>query len=202
MPVVDHLIARSGVPQCSGNGYDYVVAGDGLFVHASNRWLDIRIPLAPCVVRGLPPLSSACTLVHGRIPSALWHVMVRLFRQAHVGGCELLIGVRFADLGGYELVLPEQNVAPLSVEYTTHDGLVLEVHSHRSGAARFSETDDADEQRLRVYGVVGRLDELRPAVNLRAGAYGHFLPVPWSAVFAGDVSLVNDVNRGCAESVA
>jgi hypothetical protein len=66
--------------------------------------------------------------------------------------------------------------------------------AHRNGAARFSSTDDRDEQRLHIYGVVGKLDELRPAVNLRAGAYGHFLPLPWSALFAGDQSRVNDVN--------
>lgn len=202
MPVVDHLIARSGVPQCSGNGYDYVVAGDGLFVHASNHWLDVRIPVAACEVRGLASVGAACTLVHGRIPAALWHVIVRLLRQAHMGGCELIVGVRFANIGGYELVLPDQNVAPFAVEYATQDHLILEVHSHRGCAALFSDTDDADEQRLRVYGVVGRLDELRPAVNLRAGAYGHFLPVEWSMVFAGDASLVNDVNRDCPELMA
>ena len=176
MPVVDHLIARDGVPALSGHAYDYVVAGDGLFLHASNRWLDVRVPVAACEVRGLEPLGGACTLVHGKIPYALWHIMVRLFRQAHRGGCELLMGVRFTECG-YDLVLPEQSVAPLAVEYTTEEDLVLEVHSHRDGAARFSGTDDADEQRLRLYGVVGKLDDLRPAVNLRAGAYGHFLPI-------------------------
>jgi PRTRC genetic system protein A len=193
VPVVDHLIARDGVPPLSGNAYDYVVAGDGLFVHASNRWLEVRVPVAGCDVRGLQPLGAACTLVHGKIPSALWHIVVRLLRQAHRGGCELLMGVRFTDCG-YDLVLPEQSVAPLAVEYTTEEDLVLEIHSHRGGAARFSETDDADEQRLRLYGVVGKLDDLRPSVNLRAGAYGHFLPLPWSAVFAGDEGVVSDVN--------
>jgi PRTRC genetic system protein A len=193
VPVVDHLIARAGVPAVSGNAYDYVVAGDGLFVHASNAWIEVRVLVAECEVRGLPPVGAACTLVHGRIPSALWHVMVRLLRQAHRGGCELLLGVRFTA-GGYDLVLPEQSVAPLAVEYTTEEDLLLEVHSHRNGAARFSSTDDRDEQRLRLYGVVGKLDELRPSVNLRAGAYGHFLPIPWPAVFAGDENIVNDVN--------
>ncbi len=193
MSVVDHLIARSGVPPVSGNAYDYVVAGDGLFIHATNPWLDMRVPVAECEVRGLPPVGAACTLVYGKIPSALWHVMARLFRQAHRGGCELLMGVRFVG-GGYDLVLPEQTVAPFGVEYTAEEDLVLEVHSHRNGAARFSDTDDRDEQRLRLYGVVGKLDELRPAVNLRAGAYGHFMPVPWSAVFAGDECLVSDLN--------
>ncbi len=193
MPVVDHLIARDGIPPLSGNAYDYVVAGDGLFVHASNRWLELRVPVAACEVRGLQTLGAACRLIHGKIPSVLWHIMVRLLRQAHRGGCALLLGVRFAA-GGYELVLPEQTVAPRSVEYTAEEDLVLEIHSHCDGAARFSETDNADEQRLRLYGVVGKLDDRRPAVNVRAGAYGHFLPLPWSAVFAGDAGVVIDVN--------
>ena len=151
----------------------YVVAGDGLFVHASNRWLQLRVPVASCDVRGLPPLGPSCTLVHGKIPSALWHVIVRLLRQAHVGGCELLLGVRFAAVGGYELVLPEQSVAPLAVEYTTEEGLVLEIHSHRGGAARFSETDDADEQRLRDL-ASAHLRDLREADDL---AFAHVLLV-------------------------
>jgi hypothetical protein len=121
--------------------------------------------------------------------------MARLFRQADRGGCELLMAVRFVG-GGYDLVLPEQTVAPFAVEYTAVEDLVLQVHSGRNGAARFSDTDDRDEQRLRLYGVVGKLDELRPAVNLRAGAYGHFKPVPVSTVFAGDECLVTDLNAG------
>ena len=62
---------------------------------------------------------------------------------------------------------------------------MLELHSHHRYPARFSATDDADEQRLCLYGVVGRLNDARPHVALRAGAYGHFLPVPWETVFAG-----------------
>ena len=88
---------------------------------------------------------------------------------------------------------PRQVVAPLAVRYEPQDNLVLEVHSHRDGLARFSATDSADEQRLRLYGVVGRLDQSIPQVALRAGAYGYFLPVPWDAVFDGDSDSIQDV---------
>ena len=84
-------------------------------------------------------------------------------------------------------------VAPLAVRYEPQDNLILEVHSHRDGLARFSATDSADEQRLRLYGVVGRLDQSIPQVALRAGAYGYFLPVPWDAVFDGDNDSIEDV---------
>jgi hypothetical protein len=93
----------------------------------------------------------------------------------------------------YRLIVPRQVVAPLAVRYEPQDNLVLEVHSHRDELARFSATDGADEQRLRLYGVVGRLDQSTPQVALRAGAYGYFLPVPWDAVFDSDSDSIEDV---------
>jgi hypothetical protein len=46
---------------------------------------------------------------------------------------------------------------------------------------------------LRLYGVVGHLDQRIPQVALRAGAYGYFMPVPWATVFDGDMDTVEDV---------
>ena len=63
--------------------------------------------------------------------------------------------------------------------------MVAEFHSHGSARAFFSATDDRDEQGFRIYGVVGRLDTLRPELRLRVGVYGHFAPVEWPQVFDG-----------------
>ena len=38
---------------------------------------------------------------------------------------------------------------------------------------------------FRIYGVVGRLDALRPELRLRVGVYGHFAPLEWPQVFCG-----------------
>jgi hypothetical protein len=103
------------------------------------------------------------------------------------------VGITHDAARGYQLVLPDQAVGPLAVEYTPEDGWLLEVHSHRDGRARFSATDTTDEQRLRLYGVVGRLDRPVAEVLLRAGAYGHMLSVPWSSVFAGDAGAFRDL---------
>ena len=58
-------------------------------------------------------------------------------------------------------------------------------HDHTQTRAFFSGTDDRDEQGFRIYGVVGRLDTLRPELSLRVGVYGHHAPVRWSQVFDG-----------------
>jgi len=190
--LVDYLVARHGLPPRSGLAYDYLLAGDGLFVAASSALLDVRIPVARCRIRGLAPVFAACTLVHGRVPLMWWGALLRCLRLAHTAGCEMLVGIAH-DTGGYHLVVPRQTISPTAVEYAPADGWLLEVHSHRDGAAHVSTTDTADEQRFRLYGVVGRLDQERPQVALRAGAFGYFLPVPWTSVFDGDPDGVDDV---------
>jgi hypothetical protein len=52
---------------------------------------------------------------------------------------------------------------------------VIEIHSHHHFLSGFRLIDDADEQRLCVYGVIGCLDQERPNVVLRVGAYGYLL---------------------------
>jgi hypothetical protein len=172
-----------------------------MFVAASSAGLDLRVPLARCSVRGLPPIYAACTLTCGRLPTAIWVEMLDCLRLAHAAGYEVLVGVRH-DGEAYRLVIPGQVVAPLAVRYAPQEDLVLEVHSHRDGLARFSATDSADEQRLRLYGVVGRLDRDRPQVALRAGAYGHFLPIAWDSVFNADPAMVEDAFDGGSNAVS
>jgi hypothetical protein len=192
-PVVDYLIARGGLPAARGRAFDYVLAGDGLFLAASNSDLEVRIPVALCSVRGLAPAYAACTLKHGRLSRCLWDQIVHCLDLAYVAGCELFVGIRYDGAAGYRLSIPPQAVGPVSVAYPPQDDLVLELHSHGDAAAHFSATDTADEQRLRLYAVVGRLGNSRPQMALRAGAYGYFMPLPWTSVFDADPALVDDV---------
>jgi PRTRC genetic system protein A len=59
----------------------------------------------------------------------------------------------------------------------------MDIHSHGSMKAFFSFTDDRDEQGLRLYMVVGRLDTLLPEVELRLGVYGYFATLNIDEVF-------------------
>lgn len=184
-PLVDYLVARNGEPPPRGLAYDYVLAGDGLFLVARSRLLHVRIPVARCRVRGLPPLYAACTLPSGPLPVALWEQVVAAALAADAGGHEVFLAVTHRPRAGYRLVRPLQVGDPEGVVYERQPDTVLEVHSHRHYPACFSPRDDRDEQRLAVYGVVGRLGSDRPEVRLRAGAYGYFLPLPWDSVFTG-----------------
>jgi PRTRC genetic system protein A len=190
--LVEYLIARNGPPPRRGLAYDYVVAGDGLYVVADNRYLAARVPVARGTVRGLPPLYPSLTLQAGRLPQGLWDRIVavacaRLER-------EVLLTVSL-EPSGYQLVRPTQLAGPTCVVYRPPRDALLQLHSHGDYPARFSRTDDADEQGFGLYGVVGGLGSGRPEVALRVGVYGYFLPVPWEAIFAGDRGPFRDV--GC-----
>jgi PRTRC genetic system protein A len=195
MPFVDYLVGAGRVPARSGLAYHYILAGDGVFVASTNSLLEVRIPVARAVIRGFQPAYAMCTLVHGRIPAHVWDALLCWVRLARIAGCEVLAAVAHDAERGYHVVVPGQRVGPTTIKYERHEGWLLEVHSHVDGRAYFSSTDSADEQRLRLYGVIGKLDQLRPQVALRAGAYGYFLPLPWTSVFEGDHSEIDDVHN-------
>jgi PRTRC genetic system protein A len=192
-PLVDYLVARGGPPPPSGLAYDYVLGGDGLHLAAENALLSVRVPVCRATVRGLPPLQAAYTLKAGRLPRAIWLEIVDTARTWALAGHEVLLAaVRDPRFGAYRLLRPPQVVGSARVLYRPTEATLLEIHSHHRMPAYFSRTDDADEQGLRLYGVVGRLDTERPEVALRVGAYGHFLPIPWEAVFEGDRGAFRD----------
>ncbi len=217
MRIVNHLVAREGMPARSGLGYDYVLAGDGVYVQTENALLRLRVPVAPCRVRGLHEVGSACQLEHGRLPQPVWEDAVHLLhvrdeqsqeplerrydgdeaealheRSDHTDTIEAMVAVVWSG-DAYVVVSPSQDASASHVTYEKTPRTLLELHSHHRMPAYFSPADDADEQGLGLYGVVGRLHTDRPEVVLRAGAYGHFLALRWEDVFEGDKDVFREV---------
>lgn len=192
--LVDYLVARDGLPTPHGSAYDYLLGGDGLFIAARNRFLEVRIPVAPATVRGLPPLYTSFALRTERIPDKIWEEIVALARAWSIARRELYLAVVSDDAVGYRLVLPRQRTSPDRVVYRPTPHTILAIHSHHVLPAFFSPTDDADEQGLGLYGVLGRLDRDRPEVALRVGAYGYRMSIPLEAVFEGERAPYRDVN--------
>jgi hypothetical protein len=142
-------------------------------------------------VRGLTPLYPTVTLRAGPLPQTFWEQIVAV--AAVRPEREVLLAVR-AGPSGYQLIRPTQIAGALRVVYRPTADALLQIHSHGAYPACFSATDDADEQGLGLYGVVGGLLSERPQVALRVGVYGYFWPVPWEAVFEGDRGRCRDVH--------
>lgn len=127
------------------------------------------------------------------IPVGFLRQVVDYFREAPRE--ERLANICYDRLDGfaYYVSYPDQHGTETSVEAdgtreTEDTFIVLQLHSHGTMRAFFSATDDRDEVRTGLYGVVGRCHEKRPEMKLRyscGGAYRRILP---ASVFAGDVS--------------
>ena len=172
----------TGLAGAHGIGYDYVLGSGGVYVQSESAHLTARVPVAPCEVRGLAPVTEKVQLTHGAIPAALFELGLRWFQDTP--DTERFFAVRW-DGDRYRLVVPEQEGTASSLKYIPPAGVVAEFHSHGGSRAFFSATDDRDEQGFRIYGVVGRLDAPLPELSLRVGVYGHFAPLDWHQVFDG-----------------
>lgn len=206
--LVGYLLNQSGGPPLDHGGiaYNYILAGNGLFVQADNAHITARVTVVAAEVRGgPPPMYPLLTLKHGRIPQRLFDLALSVMLASP--DKERYVGIRWSD--GYQLYVPEQEGAGASVTYQTADDVVVELHSHPDMPARFSGIDNKDEQGFKVYGVIGR--ELVDAtslgsshrefalggtcINLRVGVYGYYMPVKWSDIFDGKLDAVDENDR-------
>ena len=187
----------SGAVGEHGVGYDYVLGSNGLYVQSRSDNLVARIRIAECRVRGLAPVDTKISLRHGLIPTYLFERGLRWFQEEpHT---ERFFSIAW-DGEEYVLQIPDQYGTAASLTYVPPSEAVVEFHSHGSSRAFFSLTDDDDEQGFRIYGVVGRVGDIRSELNLRLGIYGHFAPLNWSSIFDGGVPalrvIIEDTGGG------
>ena len=170
----------TGLQGEKGIFYDYIMAGNGLFIRAKNAHLAATVCIAPAEVRGLAPLEHSVQLLHGKIP--MYFVNLALSVLCVKPDIEQFVALTWQDT--YRLKIPVQEQSPGSVTYETVPDTVLHIHSHVVGVPPdFSGTDDRDEQGFCIYAVAGDLQNLCPTVALRLGIYGYFLPLGNEEVF-------------------
>lgn len=127
-----------------------------------------------------------------KIPGNLLSEALTFFRDYCRNGIDLEVMVSFfyqPKTQEYVIDCPNQIVSKGRIEFDElsygSEGFieVLQLHSHNSMDAYFSEVDNHDEKRFLLYGVVGRLDHEHPVMKLRAGVNGYFYNLPLEYVF-------------------
>ena len=191
--VTYHIHKCDPLPANDALAYQYVLAGNGVFVRAETRFFMALLPVTVCTVRGLPPLCPQFQLLVPRTPARLLDVVLadaRLARRPDNGLNEVLY--QFHHHGcTVQVKKPAQHTTPTSVATNVTTAvadaatIICDLHSHGTMRAFFSQTDNADEQGARLYAVIGRLDSA-PEMRLRLGLYGYWLPLPLTAVFTNN----------------
>lgn len=165
--------------------YEYVFAANGTFVHAKNRIMDVWMPLSIIrekekMVRGLRFIEPSIRLPK-RVPAMDLRNMVKIAQAKSPN--EVLFYFRWIN-GEWKMEIPPQTSGHAAVQ-PLEDGeyAPIEVHSHNSMPAFFSATDNRDENGLRIYGVLGRVDKPIVDFRLRISIYGHYSTLPYQLVF-------------------
>lgn len=89
----------------------------------------------------------------------------------------------------YEIYEPEQRTSPTAVMFKRNmekeqaKVLVMDIHSHGSFHAFFSGVDNSDEKGIRLYMVIGNLNQREQTYALRAGMAGFFGTLALSEIF-------------------
>lgn len=192
--VTYYIHKRDSLPASDALAYQYILAGNGVFVQAETRFFAALLPVTKGNIRGLPPLRSHFQLRVPRIPARLLDTILADARRARRpdasrpdnGLNEVLY--HFHHHGHtVQVKKPAQQATPASV-VTAADAaasIIADLHSHGNMRAYFSQTDNADEQGARLYAVIGRLDSV-PEMRLRLGLYGYWMPLPLTVVFTGN----------------
>jgi PRTRC genetic system protein A len=174
-------------PPKTAVGYQYIVGRNGVFIHDANPFFEVVAPVTPFTLRGdLLPVTPGIRLKQPKLPGTVLEQIIDNARQARRHG--LLIEAFYAiyRFGTMVSVVKPRQDASLSHVTTTggnEPNLFMHVHTHGSGDAYFSATDNKDEQGLNLYAVLGNLNRLIPSIALRAGVHGHFLPLMITEVF-------------------
>lgn len=187
--------------------YQYVVAGNGLFIRAEDSRIEAMVPVAYAHNHGLEKVEPYAKLKVPRVPAAWLHSVLRSARARLPNEAMYQFFYR-GEILGWKCVMPQQATELASIVFEDSNAdPVIDLHSHGNLSAFFSETDDHDEQGLRFYCVIGNLDHALalepPQIALRVGVYGHRYNVPISTVFESTLAFMQvdpDVEMVLAEA--
>lgn len=209
--LVDYRIAQPGIPlpPIEASLYEYVMAGNGIFVRGARRELQTQFCIQPFTVRGLAQLAPTLEMKGPRVPCEIIHEMLRRARQARDEEgqpCEIVFHLELDESLVWRCQVPSQWQSAMRTKpiddspESSYARACIEVHSHVDAGttmarcakqqrimgvpayASFSQTDDEDEQGFRVYAVLGSVST-RPVIRVRVGLYGYRQDIPANWVF-------------------
>lgn len=181
--LVNAVLANSEILSPLSAMKEYVVAGNGLFVRAEDSRMEACVQIAEATIRGLDEVRPFVRLKIPRVPGSYLRAILKSAR-AHMPN-EAMYQLTFDPSEGWHCHMPTQLADGLSINYADESLAVIDLHSHNSMPAFFSETDNGDEQGFRFYCVIGKLDTATPEIACRVGVYGHHCPVSVKTIFEG-----------------
>ncbi len=187
--VTYHVHKNKPLPTNDALAYQYILAGNGVFIRSNGSFFSALVPVKRCVVRGLAPLKPQFRLRVPRLPSILLQSVLTDAKHSCAPHNKRILHealYHFHHLGNTVRVKKRPQQATVTTVQTEGDGgtdVICDLHSHGRMPPFWSDTDNKDELGARLYAVIGRVDTVKPEIQMRVGVYGHWLPLPVTAVF-------------------
>lgn len=190
--LVGHRIAASENDPIDAALFEYLLAGNGLFVRARRREFAVSLPLSVQKISGLPNGPIGVSWTKPRITASLWQEILLHARQRHESS-------NFKEevyLIYWDKALSEWRCRASGREHswasTVADDTLpeyaeccIELHTHPPGALHFSRADDRDELgKFRIFAILIDVHD-KPKIRFRCGVYDHLIPIP--AAWVGEM---------------
>lgn len=176
--------------------YEYVVGKTGIYIQAQKNYLSVVMRHGSYYpIPGLQKIKESFRLVQ-QVPLRLFY---EIARTAYFYQIEERLYYLVFRANNWKLFHPPQfqtkiSVRPIDPYDPIGASALVEVHSHGTMPAYFSDQDNKDETGFRIYTVIGNLDKHRPSISTRVGVYGNFWYIPSSWVYAGLPKTIEDRN--------
>jgi PRTRC genetic system protein A len=168
--------------------YEYLFAGNGVFIRAIRPEFEVLMPIETFKqpIRGLPSLAPQLKFNYHKIPKEILLTIWEYSRSARNLEQELIETLFYLNYQDecWRLRLPNQfqGVSSCRPKQPYQEAL-LELHSHGNMPAFFSKADDTEENGFRIYAVIGKLKNNYPEIKVRIGLFDYFWNIPADFIF-------------------
>ena len=178
-----------GMPKKFEKRINYVLAGNGGVEIRENE-----IGIFSAVTKKVPGLDPVKEGLHMKVPKIPLRILLQIvsfFKDVDIRHeTEVMVQI-FWDRKKkeYFCFCPRQEVSGTSVDFKRDKQmekkylLVADMHSHNDMEAFFSYTDDKDEKEIRLFGVVGNVNEALPDIQFRASSGNSSIQVSLDDIF-------------------
>lgn len=198
---IEHKIASAEAEAVSAVMYEYLMAGNGLFIRAKRNEFTACLPLFEQTIKGLPEIQTGIFWHKPKISPLLWrHILEHA--QANTSRDDFKENLyvvywrdELSDWFWTPISRERRRAATIAEDSRSEYGeACLELHTHPAGAIHFSRDDDADERgKFRIFGILTDIHQI-PKIRFRCGIYDFFGQIP--AVWVGEMpDGIIDLNK-------
>lgn len=201
---IGHKIATDGSEESiDALLYEYLLAGNGVFLRARRKEFTVSLPLCSREVRGLRDAEVGIEWNKPNIESSVWKEILDDARGRHLSSkfkedVYLILWNELSKCWRWRSAGRNSNWAMTIADdaLPEYGEACIELHTHPPGALHFSKADDRDESgKFRIFAILIDVHD-KPKIRFRCGIYDHLVPIPaaWVGALPDGIVDLNEID--------